>query len=165
MRQHEGECFGGHKREERDWFGLVSFGFFLILIGIMFLVIPNLFSHAEKFVTSFNTTEISPGSGIFLPAPIDDNHTEVYKAIMYFCLIFGMFQIIILILKFAIKTSIGSKAGTLGGIVFWLGAGVFASMLVTGGNEKWFLFLAGLVVSIGLAIIVSSLVKLFSHST
>ena len=162
-KREEGDCFGGRRREERDWFGLVSFGFFLILIGVMFLVIPNFFSHAETFVKSLNQTEISPGSGIFLPIPTGDN-TEVYRAIMYFCLAFGMFQIIILILRFAIKSSVGRKAGTLGGIVFWLGAGFFASMLVTDGNKNWFLFLAGLVVSIGLAIMVGSLARLFSRS-
>lgn len=129
----------------------------------MFLVLPNFFSHVENFVKSFNQTEVSPSSGVFLPTPTGDN-TEVYRAIMYFCLVFGMFQIIILILRFAMKSSVGRKAGTFGGIVFWLGAGFFASMFVTDGNEKWFLFLAGLVVSIGLAIMVGSLARLFSRS-
>jgi hypothetical protein len=162
MSQREAECFGGRKREERDWFGLVSFGFFLILLGVMFLVIPNFFSHVEKFITSFNQTEqIYPN--VYLPLPTGDN-TEVYRAIMYFCFTFGIFQIVILILRFAIKSSVDKKAGTLGRIIFWLGAGIFANMLVTGGNKNWFLFLAGLIVSIGLSIMVNSLAKIFSRS-
>jgi len=162
MSEREAECFGGRRREERDWFGFASFGFFLILIGVIFLVIPNFFSHVENFVKSFNQTkEIYPN--VFLPIPSGEN-TEVYRAIMYFCFIFGVFQIIILILRFAIKSSVNKKAGTLGGIVFFLSAGVFAYTLVMGGNEKWFFFLAGLVVSIGLSIIVNSLAKLLSRS-
>lgn len=165
MSQRETDCFGGRRREERDWFGFASFGFFLILIGIMFLVIPNIFSYVETFAKSFNLTEVSPGSGVFLPFPTGPTHMEVYSAIMYFCLVFGVFQIVILVLRFAIKSSVDKKAGTLGGIVFWLGAGIFAYTLVVGGNGNWVLFLAGLIVSIGLSIMVNSLAKLFGRST
>lgn len=167
MGQREVECFGGRRREERerrDWFGLVEFGFFLILIGSIFLVTPNFFSRAESFLKDFEAKEISPGSSIFLPAPKGE-HPGAYTTIMYFCFAFGIFQIAILVLRFAIKSPIEKTAGTLGGIVFWLGAGFLANTLVTGGSYYWFFFLGGLVVLIGLAIMIRSLATMFSRST
>jgi hypothetical protein len=163
--QREGECFGGRRREERerrDWFGLVEFGFFLILIGTIVLVIPNFFSRAENFFKDFDlkAKEIYPN--VFLPAP-KSNHPGVYTTVMYFCFAYGFFEIIILILRFTQKSSIDKKTGTLGGIVFWLGAGVLANTLVTGGSGFWFLFLGGLIVLIGLSIIVRAFANMFSR--
>jgi len=147
MSQREEECFGGRKREEgekRDWFGLVEFGFFLILIGSIFLVTPNFFNRTENFFKDFETREIYPN--VFLPAPKSE-HPSAYTLIMYFCLVFGLFEIVILILRFAMKSPIGKRADTFGGIVFWLGAAIFANALVTGGSANWFPFIGGLVVS------------------
>jgi len=160
MSQRESECFGGRRREGRDWFGLVEFGFFLILIGTIFLVTPNFFSRAENFIKDFTVKEIYPSANIFLPAP-EHEHLSAYQTIMYFCFAFGLFELFILILRFAIKSPIDKKAGTLGGIVFWLGAGIFANTLATGGSYYWFFFLGGLIVSIGLSIMARALATMF----
>jgi len=168
MSQREPECFGGRRieereeREKRDWFGLFEFGFFLILIGTILLVTPNVFSRIENFFKDFDLKAVEIYPNIFLPAPRSD-HPGVYTAVMYFCLVYGLFEIIILLLRFAQKSPIDKKAGTLGGIVFWLGAGVLANTLVTDGSTFWFLFLGGLIVLIGLSIIVRSLATLFSR--
>jgi hypothetical protein len=168
MSQRETECFGAHrreKREERDWFGLVEFGFFLILIGALFLVIQNLFGHAETFIRSFNQTQ-EIFSGIHVPVPnVSADNTEFYRATMYFCFASGAFRIIILILRFAAKSSIHKKAGILGGIVFWLGAGLLANTLVTSGSSYWLLFIGGLIVLIGLSVMVRAFATLLFRST
>jgi drug/metabolite transporter superfamily protein YnfA len=164
MSQREEECFGGRRREERekrDWFGLVEFGFFLILIGTILLVTPSISGRIENFIKDFEIREIYPG--VFLPAPLND-HPTAYKTGMYFCLAFGVFEIIILILRFVQKSPFGKKAGTLGGIVFWLGAAIFANALVTGRSANWFLFIGGLIVSIGLSIMVRALASVVSRS-
>jgi hypothetical protein len=162
MSKREDECFGGRRRGEQDWFGLASFGFFLILIGALLVVIPNLPTHVETFVRSFNQTEpIYPNVYFPVPNPSVDN-TEFYRALMYFCLTFGIFQIVLLILRFALKSSLHRKAETLGGVVFWFGVGIFANVLVTDGSTFWFLFIGGLVVSIGLSIMVRAVVAMFS---
>ena len=79
---------------------------------------------------------------------------------MQFCLAFGVSQIVILILRLIFHDSLDKKSGTVFGIAFWFSTGFFLNMLA---NESigWFGFLAGLIISIGLAIIASSLVKLF----
>ena len=110
MGQREEECFGARRREEgekRDWFGLVEFGFFLILIGSIILVTPNFFNRAENFFKEgFEAKEIY--QGVFLPAPKGE-HPTAYKITMYFCLVFGLIEIVILILRFTMKPPIGKK--------------------------------------------------------
>ena len=162
MSRREAECFGARKQEKRDWFGLVEFGFFLILIGTILLVTPNILGRIENFFKDFDpmAKEIYPN--IFLPAPRSD-HPVAYKTVMYFCFAFGIFEIIILILRFVEKSPIDKKAGTLGSIVFWMGAGILANTLVTGGSGFWFLFLNGLIIMIGLSIMVRALATIFSH--
>jgi hypothetical protein len=164
MSQREVECFGGRRREERDWFGLVEFGFFLILIGAIFLITPDIINRVGDFFKSFDLKAVEIYPNVFLPAPIG-NHEQVYRTIMYFFFAFGVFQIVILILRFAKKSSTDKKARTLGGIVFWLGAGILANTLVTDGSALWFLFLGGLIVSIGLSILIRAFVTMFSRST
>jgi len=163
MSQREVECFEGRKREGRDLFGLVEFGFFLILIGAIFLATPSIFNRVESFFKSFDLKAIEIYPGVFLPGPTG-NHEEVYRAIMYFCFAFGLFEAIILILRFAQKSPIDKKAGTLGAIVFWLGAGVLANTLVTGGSGFWFFFIGGIIVLIGISIMVRALATMFSRS-
>jgi len=159
MSKREDECFRGRKREERDWFGLVEFGFFLILIGTILLATPNAFDRIGKFFNDFDPKAMQIYEDIYLPAPKHE-HPGVYTTVMYFCLVYGLFQIVILILRFAQKSPIDKKAGTLGGIVFWLGAAIFANALVTGGRANWYLFIGGVIVSIGLAIMVRAFVTL-----
>jgi hypothetical protein len=166
MSRYEDECFGSRKREGQegpDWVGLFNVGFFLILIGVIFLITPSVLDNVVNFVKSFTkTTEIY--AGIFLPTP-SGNNTEVYRAAMYFCFSYGVFQIVMLILRFATKSSIHKKAEALGGIVFWLGAGVIENMLVISGNDYWPSFIGGLIVLIGLLIIVRALATFFARQT
>lgn len=42
-------CFGERERR-RDYLGLVSFGIFLLIVGIVFLANPNIFSHINSWV-------------------------------------------------------------------------------------------------------------------
>lgn len=160
MGQGEAECFGG-RRGERDWIGLVELGFFLIMLGAIFLIMPNVLNLVVNFFKNFDfKAEVYPG--VFLPAPTGNNE-EFYRALMYFCFAFGIFQIVILILRFVLRSSVGKKARSLGGIVFWFGAGVLANMLVAEGNSVWVLFLSGLVILIGASIIVRGLARALSH--
>jgi len=137
-----------------DWLGLVSLGFFLIVIGAVFVVTPNLTGEIKAFFTeeNFDRKEMYPN--VWLPAPKTHNPI-IYEAIMNFCYAFSVSQIIILILRFALKDSSSHKAETASGIVFWLGMGFFAnfanSLLVE--PTSWFSLLSGLILMIGLLII------------
>jgi hypothetical protein len=148
------------KRRNRgaDWLGLLSFGFFLILIGSIWMATPNLTEKLADFFDDFHLQNLS--EHIVFPAPEHQyNHLEVYTAAMQFCLVFGAFQILILILRFVLYEPLNKKADTISGIVFWFSAGFFLYMLAS-ESIGWFGFLAGLIISVGLMIIASNFVKL-----
>jgi hypothetical protein len=148
------------KRRTRgtDWLSLISFGFFLILIGTIWMATPNLTEKVRDFFEDFHLQNVT--ENIVFPAPEHQyNHLDVYTAAMQFCLIFGAFQILILVLRFVLHESLNRTAETLSGIVFWFSAGFFLYMLAS-QTIGWFGFLAGLIISVGLTIIASSFVKL-----
>lgn len=150
---------GNRKRYSRStgWLGTFSFGFFLVLFGVIWIITPNFSSETINFAKDFHFEHLT--EHVVLPAP-EHSHQVIYKAAMQFCLVFGVFQIVILILRFIFHDSLDKKSGTVSGIAFWFSTGFFLNMLA---NESigWFGFLAGLIISIGLAIIASSLVILF----
>lgn len=139
------------------WLGTLSFGFFLILFGIIWMITPNFSSEVIDFVKDFHLENLT--EHIILPAP-EDSHPVVYTAAMQFCLVFGAFQIAILVLRFIFHDSLDRKSGTISNVAFWFGTSFFLNLLAS-KSTGWFSFLAGLIISIGVAIIASSLVKLF----
>jgi len=142
-----------------DWLGLLSLGFFLMLFGAIWITTPNLTEEVRTFFTPENWRLMNVTENITFPEP-ERNYPIVYTAAMQFCFIFGVFHIVIFALRFAIHEPLDKKGGTISGAVFWLSAGFFLSMLAN-KTISWFGFLAGLIISVGLSIIVSSIVKLF----
>lgn len=149
---------GRKPREGADWLGLVSFGFFFILVGTLWITTPNLTEKVIEFFKDFQLVNLT--EHIVLPAPAHIHlHQVVYTAALQFCLVFGVFQIITLILRFFFGSSLNKKAETLSGAVFLLTLGFFLQMLI---NETigWLGLIGGALMSVGLAVTLSSLLKL-----
>ena len=142
-----------------DWLGLLSFGFFILLLGTIWIITPNLSKEVETFFTPENWRLRNVTENITFPEP-ERSYPIIYTAAMQFCFTFGAFQIAIFTLRFILHESLGRIGETLSGMVFLFGAGFFLSMLA---NETitWFGFLAGLIVSVGLSIMVRGIVGLF----
>jgi hypothetical protein len=83
----------------------------------------------------------------------------VYLAAVEFCVAFGVFHVVVLAFRFAFHDRIDRKADAVSGIGFWFSAAYFMNLLY-GGSIGWFSFIAGVVISVGVAITVSSIVKL-----
>lgn len=151
------QCFGPpstqKRHEEPDSVGIASFGFFLILLGGIYLTAPNLPEMIGAFVRDFRLVEVA--SDVWLPAPAS-NHPGLYWVAQEFCYAFGLFHVLLLALRFVLGSSLKRKVDTASGAVFWFGAGFLIGMLSNGG-VAWFPFLAGLVILIGLSIIVRAL--------
>jgi len=147
------------KRYSRStgWLSTLSFGFFLILLGVIWIITPNFSSKVIRFAENFHLEHLT--EHVVLLAP-KESHPVVYTAAMQFCLVFGVFQIAVLVLRFIFHDSVNRKSGTISNIAFWFSTSFFLNMLVN-KSISWFGFLAGLVISIGLAVIASSVVKLF----
>lgn len=147
---------GERRSEGQDRLSLTSFGFSLVLIGAILLVTPNYHNELVYFFRDFHLVKVT--QNVSLPAP-KSSHPIVYTAVMNFCIVYGLFQIAILVLRFVLRDPIDRKAGTASGIVFWLGAGYLLGTLLT-ETIGWFNFLAGLVIFIGLSIVIRGLVTL-----
>jgi len=144
------------RREKPDILGLASFGLFLMLVGVIWIITPNLFQEVREFFGDFKLEkEVFP---IFLPAPVH-HHPVVYTAIARFCFVFGLFQIFILVLRLVFREPVDKIAGTFSGMIFWLGAGFVANML-SAETIKWFAFLGWIIVLVGLSLVIRSLVVL-----
>ncbi|MGD8505331.1 MAG: hypothetical protein PVF15_01540 [Candidatus Bathyarchaeota archaeon] len=142
--------------------GFISFGFFLILVGFIWLNTPGLKDAVVTFFRDFHLGEAF--QDIYLPAPRSpQNHEVVYTAFQQFCIGIGLFQIVILVLRFALGSSINDKAGTISSFVFWLGLAFFVGFLLT-ATIGWFGFLAGFIVVAGLSIIVRGLAQILMHT-
>jgi len=151
MSRHE------RRHEKPDILGFVSFGFFLMLVGVIWIITPNLWEEVRHFFEDFRLEEeVFPN--VFLPAP-ESPHPVVYTAIARFCFVFGLFQIFILVLRLVFREPVDKIAGTFSGMIFWLGAGFVANML-SAETIKWFAFLGWIIVLVGLSLVIRSLVVL-----
>ncbi len=151
-----------HNRRD-SWIGLLSFGFFIMLFAMFFLIVPDYGDKVVRFFQDFKLQEVAPN--FFLPGPehyYRDVHPYVYNAAMQFCLIFGMFQFLVLGLRLYLKSTLSRIAETVSNIVFWLGAGYMTYLLTqnTIPTRFWFPFIGGVIAVIGLSIIARSLVTL-----
>ncbi len=143
---------GKRPSEKIDILSIASFGFFLVLIGVIFAITPNLLDRIYDFLHDFHLQEVYPG--ISFPTPAS-NHSALYGALFQFCLIFAIFQVVILVARIILKESIKRKSGTFSGLFFWFGAAV-ALNLLRAGSIDWPIFLGWLVVLVGTVIVVRS---------
>lgn len=149
------------RRGNTDWLGLVSFGFFLILVGTIWAFTPSLTEEVVRFGKDLVVHFQNVSGSITLPAP-EFNHPVVYVAAMQFCIVFAIAQIAILGLRLIFHDSVDKMAGDASGMAFWFSAGYFLHLLAN-SHISWFGFLAGIIISGGLAIVATSLVKLLSR--
>ena len=146
-------------RERMDWIGLFSFGFFVLLVGIIWITTPNLNEDIVGFFAPKNWGTKPIDGNIFFPYP-NQKYPILYTAVMEFCFVFAVYHIVVLAIRFGLRESINRKAGTVSSIVFWFSTGSFVYMLIN-NPQFWFSFVGGIIVSVGLAIIASNIVKLF----
>jgi len=144
--------------EETNWLSLLSFGLFLMLLGTIWTATPNLTEDVKTFVDPKNWRLENVTGNIAFPEP-QGNYAVLYTAAMQFCFIFGVLQIIILVLRFVFHESTNRKADTVSGIAFWFSTSFFLHMLTNG--LSFFGFIGGIIISAGLALLTSSVVKLF----
>jgi len=155
------ESFKDVSHARRDGiFSAVSAGFFFVLVGLFFVITPNLLDEIGVFFRDFDLVRV-PNLGISLPAPVSPwAHSVVYSVAERFSFVWGIFQIVILVLRFAARSPAGKIAETMSNIAFWLGASVLISALLneTTTRVMWFEFWAAIIVLLGLSLIVRAVI-------
>ncbi|MCX8182758.1 MAG: hypothetical protein N3D12_06540 [Candidatus Methanomethyliaceae archaeon] len=149
---------GKKREEETDKLGIISLGFFLILIGLVWMLTPDIMETLRAFFSPNNWRISEVGQNVFFPEP-KGHYPVLYNAASYFCFAFGAFQIAILGIRIALHNSLERIGGTLSGAVFWVGMGFFFGMLASNALG-WFGLFAGFVMLIGASIITQSIFRL-----
>lgn len=135
-----------------------------ILIGMVFVFAqPNsLWDSMVKFFSSFTLRSV-PGTGIYLPAPANTAvHAVLYTAAFQFCIGLGILQILLLLLRLAIRSPIGKTAETVGNLVYWFGAAYLITVYLSDAPSitQWFMFWAAILIMLGLSFIARAFVLL-----
>lgn len=150
-------------KEKKDVLGLISVGFFIMLVGVIIVITPNWYNATRDFIEDFKLEKID--GNVFLPAPAHPaDHKVVYTAVEQFCLIWGLFQIAILVSKFFLRETVHKKAETFSGIIFWLSAAYVISLLLA-ESIGWFAFWAWILILVGITLVVRSLIVLLYELT
>jgi hypothetical protein len=165
-----GEGFETFSRKHREsLISGVSAGFFFIVAGALFVITPNLFDKIVAFLQDFGLETI-PRIGILWPAPafpMSQSHSVVYLAVERFCFIWGIFEIVLLVLRLVLRSPVDKTTETLSNIVYWFGSGflVRAFLLETLrlptilGLTRWFVFWAALIMLLGATLVIRAIVR------
>jgi hypothetical protein len=150
----------------------ISVGFFLLLVGAIFVINsppnqPNLWDRIIAFFRDFKITQVS-NVGVYLPAPEHPLiHSNVYLATEQFSFVWGLFQIVILALRFAAGSLLTKKAEVVSNLVFWIGASFLISnflldtrWLAVWGSAMtvWFVFWSMIIMLLGFSLVIRAIV-------
>jgi len=154
------EGFSSKHRE--GLFSAISAGFFFVLVGVIFVTTPNLFNGIIDFFSHWSLVSVPNLTGIRLPAPSSPAaHLVVYRAVRQFSFVWGLWQIVILALRFVARSPASKKADTIGNFISSIGTGFLISMFlidVTPTLTRWFVFWAAIIMLFGLSLIVRGIV-------
>jgi hypothetical protein len=127
-----GDMVGHTRRRYEALLGAVSVGFFFVLIGVLFINMPNLFDNVVKFFNHWQTFHLKT-TNVDVPVPehLGDNVAQgVYLAARDFSLIWGIFLGVMLGLRFMFDSPTRRKGQNVGDAVFWLGAAFLIQTLL-----------------------------------
>jgi hypothetical protein len=140
------------RQYQEGLFTAISIGFFLLLVGTLFVINPDLFGNIIDFFKDFGLVDV-PHTNIVFPAPESPQlYLTVYEAARQFGIALGVFQVVILALRFVIPSSWGKRSETVGNLVYWVGASfLIQSFLIE--TMQWFVFWSTIIILVGVSII------------
>lgn len=148
-----------NKKEQKDLIDIITFGLFIILIGIFFLITPDLLNRILFFFKDLELKKYS--TFIYIPYPKSE-HSILFNTLYNFCLFFAIIHIPILAARFILKDPVDKKGDTFSGLIFWFGAAYIINSLLE-NNIGWIEFIGYLIVLIGITLVISSSVKLSAY--
>jgi hypothetical protein len=145
----------------------IAFGGFLILVGMVFAITPDLPAKINDFFKGFTNVvfpfpEGSSTSTMSLLAPANPAaHSVLYTAVMQFDIGFGILQAIILGLRLMVHSRRRKIAETVDHLIFWFGAAALVNVfLLAGTTTAWFEYWASLIILIGVGLVVRAIILL-----
>lgn len=140
------------RQYQEGLFTAISIGFVLLLVGALFVINPDLFGSILDFFRDFELVDV-PNTDIMFPAPeFPQLHSSVYQAAGQFSIALGVFQVVILALRFFIPSSWGKRSETVGNFVYWVGASFLIQYFLL-ESTQWFTFWSTIIILVGVSII------------
>ncbi len=132
----------------------VSAGGFLVIVGSMFIIHPNLIDRIIDFFNDINLVSVVDQSNIVLPSPARVAlHVDVYSAVLQFSIAWGVFLVAMLVVRFAVNSPTHRKAENVSDIIFWFGTAYLIQIWLL-NSAKWFEFWAMILILVGISLIV-----------
>lgn len=159
-------CLNESKETPRKYqeglFTAISVGFFLLLVGTIFVITPNLFGEILDFLTNFDLVDV-PNTDITFPAPaFPRSHLVVYQAAGQVSIAVAVFQVVILALRFVIPSSWGKRSENVGNFVYWAGAAFLIQTFLI-ETTQWFTFWSTILMIVGVSLIARAVVMAVSR--
>ena len=161
----EVNCLNENKkthRKNQEWlFSAISVGFFLLLVGALFIITPNLLDQVMDFFTDFGIVDV-PHTNMMFPAPESPRmHLTLYEVSWQFSVALAVFEVVILALRFIIPSSWGKRSESAGSLVYWIGA-TFLIQAFLIESTQWFVYWSLIIVLIGVSMIARAAVMAIS---
>ena len=135
----------------------ISAGVFLFLIGILFIIHPDLYDNLVSFFSNFTTASAFGNNSILLPIPVNVGlHIGVYRAAMQFSLAWGVYLAAALVARFAVNSPVTRKAQNVSDIIFWFGAAYLVQTWLI-DQHKWFEYWALIITLAGVSLVVRAI--------
>ncbi|HVP92369.1 MAG TPA: hypothetical protein VMS94_01370 [Acidobacteriota bacterium] len=149
----------GSSRRSRDGFvSALSAGFFFVLVGVLFIVTPNLFDSIVRFFQNFDMVQVPHfTTGFVLPAPKNPAmHVTVYSAATQFGLAWGLFLIGLLAVRILANSPLRKKAENASDIVYWLVNSYLVTIFLNSTTTipQWFAFWAAIIMLAGITLLI-----------
>jgi hypothetical protein len=133
------------------FFIAIIFLFFISLVTWFFASTPGLGTQITAFIQSFRLVQ-APNTSLEFPAPpAPAFYSTIYAAAAQWCLIWGIFEVFILILRFGIRSRARRIVETFTHIIWWFGAYYLITIFLTPATTVtlWFAFWGALFVLLG----------------
>ena len=145
------------RKHQEGRFTAISAGFFLLLVGTLFVITPNLFDSIMDFFGDFALVDVPNTNIVFPGIEFRGSHLTVYQAAGQASITLCIFQIVILALRFVIPSSWGKRAETVGNFVYWAGAAFLIQTFLV-ESTQWFVFWSTVIIVAGVSLIIRAVV-------
>jgi hypothetical protein len=140
------------RKHQEGIFSAISAGFFLLLVGAIFVGTPNLFGAVVDFFQDFSIVHVPNTDLMFIGPDYPRLHMTVYQAALQFSIALAAFQVVMLALRFFLSSTWSKRSETFGNLVYWaIVAFLIQTYLVE--STQWFVFWSAIIIAIGVSLI------------
>ncbi len=158
---------GTHGLTDKGKESLVTYvyvGAVFIILALIFVLNTGISSRIVNFFSSLTLAPV-PGTNIALPAPsIPAVHRQLYEIAFQFTISVGILELVTLMVRILLHSSIARKAETIENLVFWLGTSFLtvAYLVNITLQTEWFVFWAGIILIGGISLVTRALIILLA---